>query len=86
MLQDILKIINRDRQISRTNIAKELDIPLEVVDDGLNQLLRMGYIIKQDTGQDCVVACGNCPYAKRCSKEIVKTFELSDKGNTLLNK
>lgn len=86
MLQDILKIINRDNYISKTMIAKELKLPLEVIEDGIDQLLRMGYIKEEKTGQDCSVACGNCPFAKSCSKEIVKTFGLGDKADSLLGK
>ena len=86
MLQDILKIINRDRYISKSMIAKELNLPLEVIEDGINQLLRMGYIVEEETGQGCATACGNCPYAKSCSKEIVKTFEISSKSSGVLNK
>jgi len=86
MLQDILKIINRDRYISRTMISKELNAPIEIINDGINQLLRMGYMIEEKTGENCATVCGNCPYAKSCNKEIVRTFKVSDKSKILLNK
>lgn len=86
MLEDILRIIARDGYISRSMIATELDISETMVDAGIDQLLRMGYIIEEDAGEDCVTPCTNCAFAKNCSKEIVKTFKISDKGNNLLKK
>ena len=86
MLKDILRIINQKGYISRTMLAAELGFPREMVDEGLAQLRRMGYIFEEETGQNCSSFCANCPYAKSCSKEIVKTFVLSDKGQQLLKK
>lgn len=86
MLEDILKIINRDGYISRSMIAKELSISPEMVNEGIEQLLRMGYIIEEKAGEDCATLCTNCPFAKNCNKEIVKSFEISSKGSSLLSK
>ena len=86
MLENILRIINRDGYISKSMISRELDISEEMIDEGINQLLRMGYILEEKTGEDCSTLCGNCPFAKNCNKEIVKTFEISDKGSSVLNK
>ncbi|NMA94836.1 MAG: hypothetical protein GX974_02205 [Clostridiales bacterium] len=84
MLEDILKIINRDGYISRSMIASELNIPQGLVDDGIGELLRMGHILEEETGEDCVTFCANCPFAKNCSKEIVQSYKISDKGKNLL--
>lgn len=86
MLKEILKIINKQGYISRNTIAKELNISEEIVDDGIRQLTRMGYILEDKTGEDCTTFCGSCPYAKSCSKDIVKTFQISDKGIKFLEK
>lgn len=84
MLEDILRIISREGYISRSMIGKELNISMDMVDQGIDQLLRMGYILEEETGEDCATLCGNCPFAKNCNKEIVKAFEISDRGNSLL--
>lgn len=85
MLEDILRIINRDRYISRSMIARELKIGEEMVDEGISQLSRMGYILEEESGEDCSTFCANCPLAKSCNKEIVKTFKISSKGSSYLN-
>ncbi len=84
MLKDILRIINQKGYFSQTMLAAELAVPWEIVGEGLAQLRRMGYILEEETGQDCSSFCTNCQFAKACSKEIVKTFILSDKGQELL--
>lgn len=86
ILGDILRIISRDGYISRTQLAKELNVFKEIIDEGINQLLKMGYLLEDDTGEGCSTFCTKCPYAKNCSKEIVKVFRISDKGNRFLKK
>ena len=84
MLKDILKIIHRDGFFSRRMLAQELSLSEEMIDDGINQLVRMGYLLEEETGADCVSICSGCAFAKNCNKEIVKTFKISDKGNKYL--
>ncbi|HHT50809.1 MAG TPA: winged helix-turn-helix domain-containing protein [Eubacteriaceae bacterium] len=86
MLKEILRIINREGYISIVSIAKELNISGQLVEDGVKQLVRMCYILEEKTGEDCSTFCGNCPFAKNCSKEIVKTYNISDKGINFLKK
>ena len=80
MLEAILNIIKRDGYISRSKIAEELGIDEDIISDGIDQLIRMGYLTEDTTGEDCQSFCTNCPFAKNCSKEIVKTFKLTQKG------
>ncbi|NLK08424.1 MAG: winged helix-turn-helix domain-containing protein [Firmicutes bacterium] len=84
MLTDILKIIDRDGYISRSELSRELDVYQSMIDDGITELLRMGYLLEVQTGEDCPTVCAGCPFAKQCSKEIVKTFQVSDKGRHYL--
>lgn len=84
MLKDILMIIDRDRKISRSHISREINIEDTLVDDGISQLIRMGFILEEEAGADCVVACSNCPFIKSCQKEIVKIFQISQKGKDYL--
>lgn len=79
MLKDILKIVQRDGYISKSMIATELKMPEDLIEDGLNQLQRMGYLIKEETGQGCQTACAGCPFANNCHKDIVQTYKVNAK-------
>ncbi|MEG3069509.1 MAG: hypothetical protein HQP61_10595 [Peptococcaceae bacterium] len=84
MLRGILRIISRDGYISRSQLAKELNILKDIVDEGIMQLLRRGYLLEENTGEGCATFCVKCPFARNCSKEIVKTFKISAKGERYL--
>ncbi len=79
MLKDILKVINEEGYISRSQIAKKLNLSPPMVDEGIEKLIKMGYLTKEETGSDCVSVCSSCPFAKTCGKEIVTTFKISDR-------
>ncbi len=79
MLKDLLKLIEKYGYISRDKFARELGLRPELVDDGLAQLERMGYLTKEETGDDCADFCSSCPFAKSCSKEIITTYKMSEK-------
>lgn len=83
MLKDILKVIKRDGYISISHLARELKTPEAMVEEGINQLLRMGYLINEDTGKGCASTCAGCPFAKTCNKEIVNIFRISDKADNV---
>ena len=51
MIKELLNIIQRDGLISRPRLASELGITEEVVADGIDQLVRMGYLTEEETGQ-----------------------------------
>ncbi|MGI6752170.1 MAG: FeoC-like transcriptional regulator [Anaerovoracaceae bacterium] len=80
MLKDILHSIDKTGYISRSQLATDLNVSKEVVDDGILQLLRMGYLIEDKTSVGCAEYCGKCPFAKSCNKDIIKTFRLSDEA------
>lgn len=77
MLKNILEIIQRDGYISKSMIATELKMSEDIIEDGLNQLQRMGYLEKEETGKDCITACAGCPFAKNCNKEIIQTYKIN---------
>lgn len=84
MLKDILRIIDRDGLISRPLLAKEINVTAEMIDSGIDQLIRMEYLLEAPTGENCATICTNCPFATNCSKEIVKSYSLSPKGQSYL--
>lgn len=83
MLKEIMNIIRRDGYMSRSKIARELQLSEAMVDEGIEQLIHMGYLVREKTGETCSIACAQCPYAQNCGKTIVTTFKISDKGHTL---
>ena len=86
MLKNILRIIKRDGLIAREKMAAELKISKEAIDEGIFQLLNLGYLAEEKTGADCVDFCSTCPFAKSCHKEVVKTFKITEKGERYLQK
>ncbi len=80
MLKDILKKVNDEGYFSKSALAKSLNSSEQTVEEALNQLVRMGYLIKEETSQTCATACSTCPMAKSCGKEIVQMYRLTDKG------
>lgn len=84
MLKDLLRAISRDGYVSASKLSNELMVSKSMVEDGIEQLIRMGYILREVAGEVCASTCTNCPFAKSCSKEILKIYKISDKGNDLL--
>ncbi|NLY72990.1 MAG: hypothetical protein GX079_04810 [Tissierellia bacterium] len=80
MLKDILKIINEEGYISRPTIARRLNTTEDMVDQGIEKLVQMGYLTQEETGFNCATTCGSCPSAKSCGKEIITTFKISDRA------
>ncbi len=84
MLTNILRTIERDGYISRSQLAKELGVVEGVISLGIDHLLQLGYLVAEDTGEDCASTCPHCPFARNCSKEIVKVFRISEEGRRAL--
>ncbi len=86
MLKDLLSAINDSDYISRSNISERLKISEELVEEGFEQLIRMGYIKEDVRGVKCDIGCGGCPYARSCDKVPIKTIKITEKGERLLAK
>ena len=86
MLGDILRIINEDGYISRFRLAGKMNISKGLVDEGINQLLRRGYLLADNTGEGCSAFCTRCPFANNCGRKIVKVFRISAKGSGFLKR
>lgn len=84
MLKDLLLEIKTSDYISKENIALKFNKPIELIQDGFNQLIRMGYIEEGKELNDCPSPCGGCPYANVCNKLPVNTIKLTKKGEEVL--
>ena len=83
MLKDILKEVNDSQVFSKKDISKKLDISEEMIDSGMEQLVRMGYIIEDMGSPICESKCSSCAFS-RCSTIPIKMFTITDKGKKLI--
>lgn len=86
MLKELLIAIKDSDYISKSKISKELKISEELVEEGFEQLIRMGYIKEDSRGISCDIGCVSCSYAKSCDKVPIKTIMITEKGERLLVK
>lgn len=86
MLKELLVAIKGSDYISRSDISRKLKISEELVEEGFEQLIRMGYIKEESRGISCDIGCGICPYSKSCGKVPIKTIMITEKGERLLAK
>ena len=86
MLKELLARIDRDGYFSKSLLARELNKSEEVIDDALSQLLRMGYLKEDESPASCSSSssCSGCAFANFCHKEVVKMYQLTDRGKALL--
>lgn len=84
MLKDVLKEINETKGFSKSTIAKGLNITEGMVDDLINQLIRMGYLNEILGSPHCDTPCKSCAYAKSCNTNPIKMYSVSNKGKELL--
>lgn len=83
MLKNILKEIYTSEVFSKSNISNSLNISEEMLENGIEQLIRMGYLIEEMGSPICESKCNTCAYSK-CKTIPVKMFTVSEKGKNLL--
>ena len=86
MLKELLVVIKESNYIAKSKISKKLKISEELIEEGFEQLIRMGYIKEDVRGIKCDVGCRSCPYSKSCEKMPIKTIMITEKGEKLLTK
>lgn len=82
MLKALLQEIRTAGCLSRAQLAAKLGEPIGLIDEGIEQLKRLGYLA-EDSGERCTAGCGRCPYALLCSQNFVKTLSLTAEGQRL---
>ena len=89
MLKEILGEIHKSKSFSIANISKKLEAPENLIENSIEQLVRMGYLSKSEMGDSCDIessACGSCPYASSCSTDLISLYQITEKGKNFLNK
>jgi len=84
MIKEVLKEISKVRVYSTSSIANNLNINEELVEEAIFQLIRMGYIVEDETSPDCNVKCSGCAYSSICNAKSIKTLSITEKGKLLL--
>ncbi len=51
-----------------------------MVEDLINQLIRMNYLNEDKGSPTCETTCGSCAYAKNCNTTPVKIYKVTEKG------
>jgi len=79
MLLNVLKEIKEARLYSKSHMARNLNISEEILEDMVQQLIRMGYI-KEDLGSPtCESKCSGCSISS-CNTIPIKMISLTEKG------
>src|SRR5699024_8527091 len=84
MLKSVLREINELNGFSKSLVAKNLNISEGMVNDLINQLIRMDYLKEIVSSPTCDTPCSSCPYARSCNATVVKMYKVSPKGEQLL--
>ncbi len=84
MLKNILKEISEAKIFSISLIANNLNISEALVEDAVEQLLRMGYIVEDMGSPTCETKCSGCSMKSLCKVVPIKTVSITDKGKKLL--
>ena len=84
MLRKLLVAVSDSDYLSKAKLANKLGQPVSLIESGLNQLVRMGYLAEEQELQSCELLCGICPYASMCNQNPVQTMIITKKGEQLL--
>jgi hypothetical protein len=84
LLKELLVEIDQADYVSKERLAVILGQSVSRIEDGLAELVRLGYL-SQDNGLNCAdLPCGKCPYVSMCHRDPLKTWEITDKGQRVL--
>lgn len=84
MVEQILQIIYDSGLYSKSQIARELNISEEIVEDVFFRLVRSGYLEEDESKSNCSHSCTTCPFT-RCDKDIIQGYNITEKGMSIIN-
>lgn len=83
MIKDVLKEISIAKVLDTGKIAKNLNLTEALVEEAIEQLSRMGYVIEDMGSHTCETKCSSCPISS-CNTIPLKTLSITEKGKNLL--
>ncbi len=86
MIKELLRAVEQAAYISKPDLARRLGQPLAMIEAGLSDLVRLGYLKLDEGLASCELPCGGCPSAKTCSQVSIKTLSVTEKGQHALEK
>ncbi len=86
MIKELLLNLEQADYISKPDLAQRLSQPLAMIEAGLADLVRLGYLKLDEGLPSCELPCGGCPYAKTCNQVSVKMLSITEKGHLVLAK
>lgn len=84
MLKNVLREVYEAKVFSKSTIAKDLGISESMVDEMVNQLIRMEYLSEDLGSPTCQGKCSGCSISS-CKTIPIKMLSVTDKGRRLLN-
>lgn len=84
MLKELLLEIGNCDYLSKSALASKLKKPVSLIEDGIRQLVCLGYLAEDKGLQNCDLPCGKCPYASMCNQNPLQTMTITKKGKQFL--
>ncbi len=82
MLQKLLELVAKGGVHSYTELAQELGVSRELLEQMIENLARMGYL--RPVAGDCQGRCSDCPLAETCAiGGPARVWTLTEKGQYL---
>ena len=79
MLERLLDLLGQGGVYSYTDLARQLDVTVELVEQMLEDLARMGYL--RPVADGCEAHCAGCPMANTCEMiSSTRMWTLTEKG------
>lgn len=79
MLERLLSLVRRGGVHSYTDLARQLDVSEELLEQMLQDLARMGYL--RPVADGCETQCAGCPLAETCAiGGPTRVWVLTEKG------
>lgn len=86
MLKELLGEVDRADYLSMSRLATQIGQPISLVEEGLEALVRLGYLAEEASSTCQDLPCGRCPYASMCAKDSLKTWSVTEKGRSFLDR
>ncbi|MFB0536324.1 MAG: FeoC-like transcriptional regulator [Anaerolineae bacterium] len=83
MLERLLSLVGQGGMHSYVDLARQLDVSEELLEQMLEDLARMGYL--RPVANGCETQCAGCSVAEACAiGGPTRVWTLTGKGNSLL--